>query len=80
MTSRSPKYRDAANEEMIELIEALALRGGGLGLFTGCGQSGPLYIPGNPTRIEQPPAAEQSADEEAEENGDSESDKNRQLP
>jgi predicted small lipoprotein YifL len=43
---------------------------------SGCGQSGPLYIPGNPTRIEQPPAAEQSADEEAEENGDSESDKN----
>jgi predicted small lipoprotein YifL len=39
----------------------------------GCGQSGPLYIPGNPSRIEQPPpAAESTADEEedAEENGD----------
>ncbi len=46
-------------------------------LASGCGQSGPLYIPGNPTRIEQPPpAAEEPADEEAEENGDKDGDKN----
>ena len=45
-------------------------------LASGCGQSGPLYIPGNPTRIEQPPVAEESADEEGEENGDADSDKN----
>ena len=43
-------------------------------LLGACGQSGPLYIPGNPSRIEQPPpAAESTADEEeqTEENGDS---------
>ena len=45
-------------------------------LASGCGQSGPLYIPGNPTRIEQPPAAEEPADEEAEENGDTDGDQN----
>jgi predicted small lipoprotein YifL len=45
-------------------------------LASGCGQSGPLYIPGNPTRIEQPPAAEEPADEEAEEDGDTDGDKN----
>ena len=38
----------------------------------GCGQSGPLYIPGDPSRIESPPPpAEESTDEEtAKENGD----------
>lgn len=43
-------------------------------LLGACGQSGPLYIPGNPSRIEQPPpAAESTADEEeeSEDNGDS---------
>jgi len=40
-------------------------------LATGCGQSGPLYIPGNPSKISNPPpAAESTADEEGEENGD----------
>ena len=41
-------------------------------LTAGCGQSGPLYIPGNPSRIENPPPpAEEPADEEAaKENGD----------
>jgi predicted small lipoprotein YifL len=35
----------------------------------GCGQSGPLYIPGNPSKIQQPPPkAESTAEEEAEEN------------
>ena len=37
----------------------------------GCGQSGPLYIPGNPSKIQQPPPqAESTADDEQEDNGD----------
>ena len=37
----------------------------------GCGQSGPLYIPGNPSKIQQPPPqAESTADEEGEESGE----------
>ena len=37
----------------------------------GCGQSGPLYIPGNPSKIQQPPPqAESTADEEQEQDGD----------
>ncbi len=39
--------------------------------FTGCGQSGPLYIPGNPSKIQQPPPqAESTAEEEGEEDGE----------
>jgi predicted small lipoprotein YifL len=39
----------------------------------GCGQSGPLYIPGNPSRVESPPPPVEDAaeDEAADENGDS---------
>ena len=38
---------------------------------SGCGQSGPLYIPGNPSTVQQPPPqAESTAEEESEENGD----------
>jgi len=36
-------------------------------LTAGCGQSGPLYVPGNPTRIAVPPPAEAPAEETAEE-------------
>ena len=44
----------------------------------GCGQSGPLYIPGNPSKIEQPPPApDTSADEDADENGDTDGNKNQ---
>jgi len=44
-------------------------------VVAGCGQSGPLYIPGNPSKIEQPPpAAESTAEEEAEENGKTDKD------
>lgn len=40
-------------------------------LSAGCGQSGPLYISDNPSRIQQPPPqAESTADEEQQENGD----------
>jgi len=41
-------------------------------LTSGCGQSGPLYIPGNPSKIQVPPPAEDTAEseEEKEDNGD----------
>jgi len=40
-------------------------------LFTGCGQSGPLYLPGNPSKIQPPPAPPEEAEEEDEEEEDS---------
>ncbi|MGB5624369.1 MAG: lipoprotein [Woeseiaceae bacterium] len=37
-------------------------------LFSGCGQSGPLYLPGDPSRIETlPPAPADTEEEEKEE-------------
>ena len=40
-------------------------------VVAGCGQSGPLYISGNPSKIQEPPPeAESTAGEEQEENGD----------
>jgi predicted small lipoprotein YifL len=41
-------------------------------LLGACGQSGPVYIPGNPSKIEQPPPAAESTaeEEEPEDNGD----------
>ena len=45
-------------------------------LASGCGQSGPLYIPGNPSKISNPPpAAEATAEEEADEENESDTDK-----
>jgi len=42
-------------------------------LTAGCGQSGPLYIPGNPSTVSvPPPAAESTTEEETEKNDDSE--------
>ena len=40
----------------------------------GCGQSGPLYIPGNPSKISNPPppAEEETAEAEGEEENDNE--------
>ncbi len=35
--------------------------------FTGCGQSGPLYIPGNPSSVQAPPADSAAEDEDEEE-------------
>jgi predicted small lipoprotein YifL len=44
-------------------------------LAAGCGQSGPLYIPDNPSEISIPPPASDSTAEEAEEeNGDPQKD------
>jgi predicted small lipoprotein YifL len=40
-------------------------------LSSGCGQSGPLYISGNPSKIQEPPpAAESTAVEEQKEEDD----------
>ncbi len=42
----------------------------------GCGQSGPLYIPGNPSKIQQPPPqAESTAEEEGEDEDNDDADK-----
>lgn len=35
-----------------------------LGLFAGCGQSGPLYLPGNPSKLETLPPAPTNGDDE----------------
>ncbi len=42
--------------------------------LAGCGQSGPLYVPGDPSSIE-PPAEQAENNEEQEEDGE---DRNRQ--
>ena len=36
-------------------------------LFSGCGQSGPLYIPGNPSQMAVPPSQPSASEEEPEE-------------
>ena len=35
----------------------------------GCGQSGPLYLPGDPSEIRQAPKPVENADDEEDENG-----------
>ena len=50
------------------LIAALAF----MFLFSGCGQSGPLYIPGNPSTMAVPPSQPATSEEDdAEEEPDS---------
>jgi predicted small lipoprotein YifL len=39
--------------------------------FSGCGQSGPLYVPGNPSTMAVPPSQEPAAEDEPEEEQDS---------
>jgi predicted small lipoprotein YifL len=53
---------------LILLIAAIS----GFALF-GCGQSGPLYLPGDPSEIRDAPRPVQDADEEEDEDGDDES-------
>ena len=36
-----------------------------------CGQSGPLYIPGDPSSIDPPPEQSQNGEEKDDEDGDS---------
>jgi predicted small lipoprotein YifL len=38
----------------------------------GCGQSGPLYLPGDPSEIRDAPRPAENADEEEDEDSDSE--------
>jgi predicted small lipoprotein YifL len=40
-----------------------------VGLLAGCGQSGPLYVPGDPSSINVPPEVPES-DEDSDENGE----------
>ncbi len=53
-------------KRLILLLTALSF----VFVATGCGQSGPLYIPGNPSKIENPPPAENEDEEEKEEDSD----------
>lgn len=34
-------------------------------LFSGCGQSGPLYVPGNPSTMAVPPSSDAENEEDA---------------
>ena len=52
---------------LILLIAAIS----GFALF-GCGQSGPLYLPGDPSEIRDAPRPAENAEEEEDENGDDE--------
>jgi predicted small lipoprotein YifL len=48
-------------------------------LSAGCGQSGPLYIPGNPSKISNPPPPDESAAEEEDpENGEKNGDADKE--
>ncbi len=42
-------------------------------LVAGCGQSGPLYIPGDPSSIQSPPEKPQVSEEEDEDTEDDDS-------
>jgi predicted small lipoprotein YifL len=55
-------------KRLMSLIAVLAF----MFLFSGCGQSGPLYIPGNPSQMAVPPSQQPVSEEEPEEdNGES---------
>jgi predicted small lipoprotein YifL len=41
-----------------------------LAALAACGQSGPLYLPGNPSEVEAPPPTAEEADEEEKDDGD----------
>ena len=43
-------------------------------LFSGCGQSGPLYVPGNPSTMAVPPSQDADADADEEDNQEEEQD------
>ncbi len=40
--------------------------------LAGCGQSGPLYLPGDPSQIRDAPRPVENADDEEDENGNDE--------
>ncbi len=45
-----------------------------LAALAGCGQSGPLYLPGNPSQVTTVPPEAAEEQKEDDENGDSQSD------
>ena len=47
---------------LFKTLTALAL----LLVLSACGQSGPLYIPGNPSEVREPPAETSDSDEDEE--------------
>ena len=54
-------------KRLILALAAISL----LGLFAACGQSGPLYLPGNPSKLETlPPAPTNGEEDEDEEEKD----------
>jgi len=48
-----------------------------LGVLAGCGQSGPLFVPGDPSSIEVQPATPES-DEDKDQDGDNDEDPDSQ--
>lgn len=42
-------------------------------LFSGCGQSGPLYVPGNPSKMAVPPSQNSTSEDPKDEEDTSES-------
>lgn len=58
-----PEAEDMTFKILFSLILAFVL--------AGCGQSGPLYVPGDPSSVEAKPQT--TDDEDSEENGDEES-------
>ena len=51
---------------LISLLAAII----GLFFLTGCGQSGPLYLPGDPSEIKSAPRPAESTAEEEEDDAD----------
>ena len=43
-------------------------------LFSGCGQSGPLYVPGHPSKMAVPPSQDTASEDEQEEETDESTD------
>ena len=54
----------------LALIASFAL------LFAACGQSGPLYLPGNPSTVQAPPAETAEDDEDDDEDEERRNDNN----
>jgi predicted small lipoprotein YifL len=63
------------NRAMLLLISATAMVF--ILLFSGCGQSGPLYIPGNPSTMAVPPS---QPSEEGEESAAKENEEESEKP
>jgi predicted small lipoprotein YifL len=63
-------WRDDSNSPKVDDMKRLMLLLATISLtmtFTGCGQSGPLYVPGNPSTMAVPPSNSTNEDTEQEE-------------